>query len=282
MSAQNSQTQFFIVATPIGNLGDITLRALEVLKAVDVIACEDTRVTRKLLSHYAIRTRTIAYHEHNGEKMRPEILSLLAAGKRVALVSDAGTPLISDPGYKLAKAVVEAGFSVTSLPGASSVMTALTLAALPTHHFTFLGFLPDKTSAVNTLLATCGALPSTLVIMEAANRLTKTLALLQDRLGNRNAAIARELTKLFEETRRGTLTTLHAHYREQGNPKGEVVIVVEGAPTGVAEVTEDEIDILLTRALASRSLKDAVAEVATATGKKRTDIYRRALALQQP
>ncbi len=193
----------YLVATPIGNLADISLRALEVLAGCDVIACEDTRVTRKLTERYGIETPLTPYHEHNAAEARPKILARLARGEAVALVSDAGTPLISDPGYKLVRAAQDAGHAVTAIPGASSVLTALNVAGLPTDRFFFEGFLPPKQAARQKRIAALGAIPATLVLFESGPRLAATLADLAEGLGPRAAAICRELTKLHEEVRRG-------------------------------------------------------------------------------
>ena len=203
-----------LVATPIGNLRDITLRALEVLAAADVIACEDTRVTRKLLDHYGIATPLTPYHDHNAAEARPKLLARLAAGAAVALVSDAGTPLVSDPGFKLVRAAREAGHAVTALPGASAVLAALAVAALPTDRFFFEGFLPPKEGQRRARIADLARIPATLVLFETGPRLAASLADLAAGLGPREAAICRELTKLHEEVRRGDLAALAQRLRE--------------------------------------------------------------------
>src|SRR5688572_3285015 len=202
----------YVVATPIGNLRDITLRALEILAAADLVACEDTRVTRKLFDHYGLSAPLIAYHDHNAETARPKILDKLAAGGIVALVSDAGTPLISDPGYRLVREARAAGHTVTAAPGPSSALMALTVAGLPTDRFFFEGFLPAKETARRTRIGELARIPATLVLFESGPRLSATLADLAAGLGARDAAIARELTKLHEEIRRGDLATLAADY----------------------------------------------------------------------
>ncbi len=202
----------FVVATPIGNLGDITVRALQALAGADLIACEDTRVTRKLLDHYGIATPLTPYHEHNAAAARPKLLAALAQGKAVALVSDAGTPLISDPGYKLVRAAREAGYPVVPLPGASSVLAALATAGLPTDRFFFEGFLPAKSAQRRARLAELDRMPATLVLFETGPRLAAALADLAETFGPREGAICRELTKFFEEVRRGDLESLAAHY----------------------------------------------------------------------
>ena len=270
----------YLVATPIGNTGDITLRALELLKTADVVACEDTRVTAKLLTRFGIHAHTLPYHEHNAAGMRPKLMEKLRAGQVVALVSDAGTPLISDPGYKLVQAVVEAGLPVTALPGASALLTALQLSGLPSDRFLFLGFLPNKSAARRAAIEEVSGLGATLVCYESAQRLAAMLADLAETLGPRPAAVARELTKLYEEVRRGSLPELAAHYAEAGPPKGEVVVVI-GPPAESEAETLDEagLDAALKRALATSSLRDAVAEIARLSGQPRKAVYARALAL---
>ena len=239
----------YLVATPIGNLRDITLRALEILASCDLVACEDTRVTRKLTDHFGISTPLTPYHDHNAEAARPKILDRLATGASVALVSDAGTPLISDPGYKLVRAAHAAGHAVTAAPGASAVPTALTVAGLPTDRFFFEGFLPAKDAARRTRIAEFARVPGTLVLFESGPRLAATLADLAAGLGPREAAICRELTKLHEEVRRGTLAALADAYASGAETRGEIVIVV-APPAETAQPTAAEIDDLLHAALA--------------------------------
>jgi 16S rRNA (cytidine1402-2'-O)-methyltransferase len=268
----------YLVATPIGNLRDMTLRGLEILAAADLVACEDTRVTRKLFDHYGLSAPLIAYHDHNAEAARPKILERLAAGSAVALVSDAGTPLISDPGYRLVRAVTAAGHPVIAAPGASAVLTALTVAGLPTDRFFFEGFLPAKSGARQARIAELIRIPATVVLYESGPRIAATLADLAAGLGAREAAIGRELTKLHEEVRRGTLATLANDYAAGAETRGEFVIVVAPpAPDPPADAAE--IDALLRAALARASVKDAVAEVAAATGEPRRAVYSRALEL---
>jgi 16S rRNA (cytidine1402-2'-O)-methyltransferase len=270
----------YVVATPIGNLRDITLRALECLAAADLIACEDTRVTRKLLDRYGILTALTPYHEHNAASARPKLLERLAAGAAIALVSDAGTPLVSDPGYKLVRAVQDAGYPVTALPGACSVLAALTVAGLPTDRFFFEGFLPAKAGQRRARIAELAHMPATLVFFESGPRLGDALADLAAGLGARDAAACRELTKLHEEVRRSDLPTLAGDYAAGAETRGEFVIVV--APPSEAQQTEEvDIDALLRRALVRVSVKDAVSEVATATGMPRREVYRRALVLTE-
>ncbi len=265
-----------LVATPIGNARDITLRALETLRGVDAIACEDTRTTGRLMARYGIATPLLPYHEHNAAKMRPQLLARMADGQAVALVSDAGTPLISDPGYKLVREAVAAGLAVTHLPGANAAVTALVLSGLPSDRFLYAGFLPSKAAARRTALADLKAVPATLVFYESPQRLPDMLADAAETLGGREAAVARELTKLFEEVRRGPLPVLAAHYAQSGPPKGEVVVVI-GPPGDTAAEEPADLDALLRDALAGMSVRDAAATVATATGRPRKEVYARAL-----
>src|SRR5271170_5426428 len=219
-----------IVATPIGNLGDITLRALAALAGADLIACEDTRDTRKLLDRYGIATPLTPYHEHNAAKARPLLLRRLGEGAAIALVSDAGTPLISDPGYKLVRAATDAGHTVTALPGASAVLAGLAVAGLPTDQFFFAGFLPPKQAARRARIAELGRFPATLVVFETGPRVAATLADLAAELGEkREAALCRELTKLHEEILRGDLATLAQAYAAVA-PRGEIVLVIAPPP----------------------------------------------------
>lgn len=267
-----------VVATPIGNLSDITLRALEALASADLIACEDTRVTRKLLDRYAIKTPLTPYHEHNAAKARPLLLRRLAEGAAIALVSDAGTPLISDPGFKLVREATQSGHAVIALPGASAVLTGLAVAGLPTDQFFFGGFLPPKQAARRARIAELGRIPATLVLFETGPRVAATLADLAAGLGpNRETALCRELTKLHEEVRRGGLATLAAACAGT-EPRGEIVLVI-APPSAAEQPSAADAEILLRAALARVSLKDAVAEVAEATGLPRRDVYQSALAL---
>jgi 16S rRNA (cytidine1402-2'-O)-methyltransferase len=268
-----------LVATPIGHLGDITLRALWVLRTVDRILCEDTRVTARLLAHYAIERPMEPYHDHNAERMRPEILAALRRGERVALVSDAGTPLVSDPGYKLVREALAEGLGVTAAPGVSAATTALILSGLPPEPFLFAGFLPPRSTARRRRLSLWRDLDATLVLFEGPSRLAATLGDIAEILGDRPAAIGRELTKRHEEVCRGTVATLAARYREGAVPRGEFVIVVGPAvPTLPAEA---DLDARLETLLARLSLRDAVGALAAETGLGRGDVYRRALALQR-
>jgi 16S rRNA (cytidine1402-2'-O)-methyltransferase len=268
------------VATPIGNARDITLRALDVLMEADAIACEDTRVTAKLLAIHGISKPLLAYHEHNAERARPMLIERLKRGETVALVSDAGTPLVSDPGYKLVRACLENNIPVTPIPGASAVLTALVASGLPTDRFLFAGFLPAKRTARRRALAEFRGVAASLVFMESAKRLASSLADMAETLGPRGCAVAREMTKLFEEVRRGTLAELAAHYKESGPPKGEVTVVV--APAAEPEPADAaDIDRMLLDALERSTMRDAVALVAEATGAPRRQVYARALALKR-
>jgi 16S rRNA (cytidine1402-2'-O)-methyltransferase len=269
----------FLVATPIGNLRDITLRALETLAAADVIACEDSRVTGKLTAHYAIRTPLTPYHEHNAAAARPKLLARLAAGECIALVSDAGTPLVSDPGFKLAREAAAAGFPVIAVPGASAVLAALSVSALPSDRFFFEGFLPPKSSARQKRIAALAHIPGTLILFESGPRLAAALADLAAAFGERSAAICRELTKLHEEVRRASLSSLAQHYAGAAETRGEFVVVI--APPEQQQESAEDVDTLLRGALARVSVKDAVGEVASATGLSRREIYQRALTLSK-
>lgn len=266
----------YIVATPIGNLGDITLRAIEVLRGVSAIACEDTRLTGRLMNHLGLKKRLIRYDDHADEKARDGILALMA-DQPVALVSDAGTPLISDPGYRLVRAARDAGIAVTSLPGPSAVIVALTLAGLPSDRFLFAGFLPPKDKARRDVLGELAAVPATLVFYETAPRLGDTLRAVHEVLPGREMAVARELTKKFEECRRGSPTELAAHYAANP-PKGEIVLLIGPPANGPAE--DVDIDALLIAELRSEKPSQAAARVAKATGLDRKMLYVRALALK--
>jgi len=278
IAVEPASAGLYLVATPIGHLGDITLRALETLAAVDAVACEDSRVTRRLLERYGIETPLTTYHDHNAAQMRPRIVARLAAGDAVALVSDAGTPLISDPGFKLVREAQAAGHPVTALPGASAVLTALAVAGLPTDRFLFAGFLPPREAARRARIAELAAIPATLVLFETGPRIAAMLADVAAAVGPRPAAVCRELTKLHEEVRRADVTELARHYAGGGETRGEFVVVV-GPPSEDAAVDSADLDAMLQRALATASLRNAVEAVAAATGQNRRLVYRRALAL---
>lgn len=269
-----------LVATPIGNAADITLRALDVLRRADVLAAEDTRTLRRLMEIHGVPLRgrpLLAYHDRNGAAARPAILARLEAGESVALVSDAGTPLIADPGFKLVREAAAGDLPVTTAPGPSSVLAALSLAGLPTDRFLFAGFLPPRSAARRAELAELAAVPATLVFLESPRRTADALADMAATLGpDREAALCRELTKRFEEVRRAPLGELAATLAGEPDPRGEVVLVI-GPPTGRARPAEADLDALLDAALARVSLKDAVREVQEATGLPRREVYARAL-----
>ncbi len=271
----------YVTATPIGNLKDITLRALEVLKAVDVIACEDTRVSGKLLSHYGIRTKLASYHQHNAARVRPRLLARLGNGQRVALISDAGTPLISDPGMKLVAEAREQGFYVTMIPGVSAVLCSLAAAGLPSDRFTFLGFVPHKDRARSHLLDEAKLIAGTLIFFESARRLPATLKAMERAFGaDRRAALCREMTKLHEEVLILPLGELRADIEGRPSLKGEIVVLV--APAPAAATDQDKLDQALAQALQNLSVREAATAIAYATGLPRREIYRRALELKEP
>lgn len=268
----------YIVATPIGNLGDITLRALNVLARADVICCEDTRHSRKLLSHFSIKGRLQAYHEHNAEKERPALLALLARGKSVALISDAGTPLISDPGYKLVEEVLDKGYSVTTLPGAAAPIAALTLAGLPTDRFYFEGFLPSKSGQRVNRLEALRDVPATLIFFESAKRLGASVADMAACLGTREASIVKELTKRFEGVVRGSLSDLAAQV-SGADHRGEFVVVV--APPAIEKISDEEIAERLRSVLKAQSFRDGVKMVSDALCVNKSRVYAIGLQLQE-
>jgi 16S rRNA (cytidine1402-2'-O)-methyltransferase len=267
----------YVVATPIGNLRDITLRALDVLRGATLVLCEDTRVTRKLLDRHQLAPKLLAYHDHNAASVRPRVLEELGKGAAVALVSDAGTPLVSDPGFKLVEAAIAAGHRVFPIPGASAALAALVSAGLPSDRFFFEGFLPPKSAARRTRLAALREIPATLIFYESGPRLAESLADMAT-LGGRAAAVCRELTKAFEEVRRGSLAELASHYKEADAPKGEIVVVV-APPDAAVKPTTDDLDALIVSAMKKLSLKDASAAIAAETGVPRKEVYTRALAL---
>lgn len=278
LPAPKATLGLYLVATPIGNLGDITLRALETLAGVDIIACEDTRVTRRLTERFGISAVLKPYHEHNAAVARPKILERLAQGGTVALVSDAGTPLISDPGFKLVREACAAGHAVIALPGASSVLTALAVAALPTDRFFFEGFLPSKQTARRARLTELSRIEATLVMFESGNRVQDTLADLAAIMGERDGAICRELTKLHEEVQRAPLTEL-ARDADDLETRGEFVLVVGPPAPHAQDMSPDELDAVLRSSLRDSSVKDAVAHAVDVSGRPRREIYARALEL---
>jgi 16S rRNA (cytidine1402-2'-O)-methyltransferase len=278
LTAPKAVPGLHLVSTPIGNLGDITLRALETLAGVDIIACEDTRITRRLTERYGISALLKPYHEHNAALARPKILQRLAQGASIALVSDAGTPLISDPGFKLVREVCAAGHAVIALPGPSSVLAALAVAALPTDRFFFEGFLPPKETARRARLAELARIDATLVMFESGNRIQQTLRDLADVMGARDAAVCRELTKLHEEVRRAPVSEL-AKSADALETRGEFVLVI-GPPAANAQImAQHDLDDLLRSALQRDSVKDAVAHAVEVSGRPRREIYARALEL---
>lgn len=272
----------YVVATPIGNLEDISLRALRILAAANAVLAEDTRITRRLMAHYGISTPLLAYHEHSAEAVRTRMIARLQAGEALALVSDAGTPLVSDPGYKLVQAAIAEGLPVTPIPGPSSVLTALVVSGLPSDRFFFEGFLPAKSGARRNRLAALASIPGTLMLFESAQRLPAMLADAVDLLGPRPAVVARELTKMFETVRRGSLAELAAQFAEEGPPKGEIVVLIgEAAEEDRRADAMVDLDTALGEALASHSIKDAAAIVAARLGLPRRAVYARAIALSR-
>ncbi|MBS3649088.1 16S rRNA (cytidine(1402)-2'-O)-methyltransferase [Pseudaminobacter sp. 19-2017] len=279
IAARPLEPALYLVATPIGNLGDMTIRGLETLASADVVACEDTRVTRILLDRYGIRQRPLPYHEHNAAEAGPRLLKALEDGRSVALVSDAGTPLVSDPGFRLVEQAVEAGIRVVPVPGPSAVLAALTASGLPSDTFLFGGFLPVKDGQRRARLEELKAAPATLIFFESPRRLADTLAAMVDVLGERPAAVARELTKTFEELRRGSLAELAGFYASAETPKGEVVVCV-GPPLKSDALSEDDTDRLLLSLASEMPASKAAAEAARMTGGKKPDLYRRLLELK--
>lgn len=280
-SGSKARAGLYIVATPIGHAQDITLRALDLLKQADTLLCEDTRVTSKLLMIHGIpRKKLVAYHEHNEEKMRPRVLQKISDGEIIVLVSDAGTPLINDPGYKLVRDCAEQGLPYTSAPGASSVISALVLSGLPSDRFLYLGFLPNKTAGRKKALDEVKNVRATLIILESPRRVAASLKDMADVLGSREAAVTREITKRFEEVRRAPLPELAASY-ESESPRGEIVVVI-GPPDETREITTDEdLDTMIKNALSRLSVKDTTAEIVEATGLPKRKIYNRAVELSK-
>ncbi|TAN49308.1 MAG: 16S rRNA (cytidine(1402)-2'-O)-methyltransferase [Rhodospirillales bacterium] len=269
--------ELFVVATPIGNMGDITLRAIETLKQADGVICEDSRVSGGLLHRLGLKKPLIPYHDHNAEKARPGILERLAGGERLALVSDAGTPLVSDPGCKLVQAAHAQGIKVSALPGPSALLTALVLSGQPSDRFLFAGFLPAKQGQRKKVIAELKDIQATLILYEAPHRLAESLADLAEGLGDRSTSVCRELTKLYEEVLRRNLRELASHYNQAGPPKGEIVIVI--APPEETSSDLNDIENLLRTALETLSVRDAAETVAKASGRPRREIYNQALAL---
>ena len=270
-------TGLHITATPIGNLGDVTLRALATLAAADVVLCEDTRVTSRLLERYGIKASMKPYHEHNAEAVRPAIIAALQAGGAYALVSDAGVPLVSDPGYRLVRACVDEGITVHSLPGASSTLTALTLSGLPSDVFTFIGFLPQKEKARRDVLARFKDVPSTLIAFESPHRVVEALGDIAVVFPSRNMALCRELTKLHEEVLRGSAAEIRAVLAARESVKGEIVLVIAPPTDEAPAATDAQIESAITVALQDHSSAKAASLVAKEFGLPKDDIYARIL-----
>jgi 16S rRNA (cytidine1402-2'-O)-methyltransferase len=268
-----------IVSTPIGNLGDFSERAARTLEGADIIACEDTRMTRKLLALSGLTStaKLVPYHDHNGATMRPRLLADIGDGKIVALVSDAGTPLISDPGYKLVAGCHDHGFTVTAVPGPSAPLAALTVSGLPSDKFTFAGFLPPTKKACETAIKDVSDLPMTIIWFETPRRLLKSLTLMADILGPRLTVVARELTKIHEEVIRAPLPDLIAMIEQRESIKGEIVVLVEGRQTDDTIFDEVDVTLMLQEELRQRSLRDAVKSIADRTGLPKRSIYQLAL-----
>ena len=270
----------YVVSTPIGNLRDITLRALDTLASVDAVCAEDTRVAAKLFNAFGVSAKLRPYHDHNGAQVRPALLNELKAGARIALISDAGTPLVSDPGFKLVREAAALGIKVIAIPGASAPMAALASSGLPTDRFTFAGFPPPRSGARKTFLNSLKGTGGTLVFFEGPSRLAASLADMAEVLGARDAVVSRELTKLFEEVRRGPLAELAAHYAEAGPPRGEIVVLV-GPGEGAEAADAGTVDAAILAAGDVRPLKEIAAELAERFGMKRRDVYERALELRE-
>jgi 16S rRNA (cytidine1402-2'-O)-methyltransferase len=275
--ARPLENALYLVATPIGNLGDITLRALETLGSADVLACEDTRVTRILLERYGIRNRPYAYHEHNAQEVGPRLIAALEAGKSVALVSDAGTPLVSDPGYRLGQLALDAGYRVVPIPGASAPLAALVGSGMPSDAFLFAGFLPVKDRGKRDRFAELSKIPATLIFFESPHRIGASVRVAAEVLGReRRAVVCRELTKTFEEFRRGTLGELADYYDEDRTVKGEIVLLVE--PPSYDDIPDiEDVEKLLKDLVSTMPAAKAAAEAAKLTGLPRKELYQRLL-----
>lgn len=275
------ENALYLVATPIGNLGDITIRALEILAGAEVLACEDTRVTRVLLDRYGIRNRPYAYHEHNAQEVGPQLIAALEAGKSVALVSDAGTPLVSDPGYRLGQMALEAGYRVVPIPGASAPLAALVGSGMPSDAFMFAGFLPVKDKGKRDRLAELSKIPATMIFFESPHRITDTVKVASEVLGrDRRAVVCRELTKTFEEFRRGTLGELTDYYSDDRIVKGEIVLLIE--PPSVDDVPDAQaVDNLLRELAGTMPTAKAAGEASKLTGLPRKELYQRLLEMKE-
>ena len=275
---QKVKSGLYLVATPIGNLGDITLRAIETLRSVDAIACEDTRVSGVLLKAHEIKKPLLAIHDHNELQDSGKIIERIQSGQAIALISDAGMPLVSDPGYKLVQECIKHNIYVSSLPGANAPLMALQLSGLPSDRFSFLGFLPNKTTARKEVLSKVRSIPITVLFFESPNRIEESLEDILSIFGDRQMALARELTKMFEDVWRGKVSELLERVRRDGHPKGEIVLVIDGM-----KESDEKIDIesLLKKALENNSLKDAVTLVTGRTGMPKKEVYNIALELQK-
>ena len=270
----------YVVATPIGNLGDITVRALATLAAAETVLCEDTRTSGKLMERFAIRTKLSPYHEHNAQKARPHILERLQQGATIALISDAGMPLVSDPGYRLVKEAVELGIPVTACPGPSAVLTGLALSGLPTDRFLFAGFVPQKQGERRRLFAEFEKLKATLIFFESPHRIVETLHDLATALPGRAVAVTRELTKLHEEVLRGQAQEIAAQLAARAAVKGEITLLV-GPPTEDEPVSDADIDIAINHALSTMPASKAASEVAKRFNLNRAGIYQRILSRKE-
>lgn len=270
----------YLIATPIGNLSDISLRALNTLASVELIACEDTRVSKKLLNYYGISTPLESYHEHNAAEMRPKLIEKLKQGARIALISDAGTPLISDPGYKLVKQAIAENIQMIPIPGASSILAALCMAGLPTDKFCFLGFLPTGVTDATTLLSNFSHIPASLILFSTPSKCARNVQQCLDILGNRDIALCRELTKMYEEAWRGSISELLSALENGFEPRGEIVLVI--APPTISETIDPAtLDATILEHLSRLPLKSAVQEVAELYRVPRNKVYQRALELKK-
>jgi 16S rRNA (cytidine1402-2'-O)-methyltransferase len=269
----------YVVATPIGNLGDITIRALATLAAADTVLCEDTRTSGKLMERFAIKAKLLPYHEHNAQKVRPAILERLKQGATIALISDAGMPLVSDPGYRLVKEAAEQGIPVTVCPGPSAVLTGLALSGLPTDRFTFAGFMPQKQGERRKLFAEFEKIRSTLVVFESPHRIIDTLRDLETALPNRAIAVTRELTKLHEEVLRGTASEIAETLSARPSVKGEITLII-GPPGEEEAVSDDVLDHAIAQAVDTMPASKAASEIAKRFNLNRSDIYQRILAMK--
>lgn len=271
-------SELYIVSTPIGNLDDITLRALNILREVDLVACEDTRTTKKLLSYYQIQKPLTSYHEHNEVEKSKELVSLLLEGSSIALVSDAGTPGVSDPGYRIVKLASQNGIKIVPIPGASAAMAALSVSGLSTSSFGFHGFPPKQKKKLSEYLNELKYLPQTLIFYESPNRIINTLEAMIEVLGDRNASASREITKMYEETIRGNLSEVLKYFKEKDSVKGEFTLVVEGAAQKSQEFDSNTVDTMLELLKQDGlSLKDSVSQVVGESGISKSKIYKKAL-----